>query len=181
MFVCLGDRNYSNILDSCGRNCQWRITLVQSLNAVPEALELGKFVPFRLNRLAEAVSQDLSKIYRHRFQLEIPEWRVLVTVGQGHDCTARHIGASTRMHKTRVSRAVAALEARDLIERVASAKDGREEPLRLSKAGRQVYASLVPQALQRERELLSCLSEAEQRQFAKALTRLENALGLDDK
>lgn len=155
--------------------------MAQSLNGQSEALELGKFVPFRLNRLAEAVSQDLSKIYRHRFQLEIPEWRVLVTVGQGHDCTAQHIGASTRMHKTRVSRAVAALEARDLIERVVSAKDGREEPLRLSKAGRQVYASLVPQALQRERELLSCLSEAEQRQFTKALTRLESALGLDDK
>ena len=153
--------------------------MTKAFKSPTQSLQLGNFVPFRLNRLAEAVSQDLSKIYRHRFQLEIPEWRVLVTVGQGQ-CTAQRIAASTRMHKTRVSRAVAALESRDLIERDASAKDGRELPLRLSKAGRQVYAALVPEALQRERELLSCLSEVERRQFAKVLTRLEKSLGLED-
>jgi DNA-binding MarR family transcriptional regulator len=146
----------------------------------PVILELGKFVPFRLNRLAEAVSQDLSKIYRHRFQLEIPEWRVLVTVGGSRSCTARYIAASTRMHKTRVSRAVASLETRDLIEKDVSARDGRELPLRLSKAGRRVYSALVPQALQRERELLSCLTEPEQRLFAKVLTRLETSLGVEN-
>jgi DNA-binding MarR family transcriptional regulator len=143
-------------------------------------LRLKDFVPFRLNRLAEAVSQDLSSIYRERFQLEIPEWRVLVTVGQSLHCTAQHIAASTRMHKTRVSRAVASLEARDLIERDTNADDGRELPLRLSTAGREVYASLVPQALAREREILSCLSDVERRQFEAALTRLESSLGLND-
>src|SRR6202035_5785899 len=106
-------------------------------------LQTKEFVPFRLNRLAGAVSQDLSSIYRHRFQLEIPEWRVLVTVGQSLHCTAQYIAASTRMHKTRVSRAVASLEARGLIERDTNANDGRELPLRLSTAGRQIYASLV--------------------------------------
>lgn len=147
--------------------------------AEPVSLELGEFVPFRLNRLAEAVSQDLSTIYRHRFQLEIPEWRVLVTVGGSGSCTAQYIAASTRMHKTRVSRAVASLEARDLIEKDVSEHDGREVPLCLSKAGRGVYASLVPQALQRERELLSCLTDSERRLFAKILTRLETSLGVD--
>jgi hypothetical protein len=34
---------------------------------------LANFVPFRLNRLADAVSQDLSEIYRDRFGLDIPE------------------------------------------------------------------------------------------------------------
>ena len=127
----------------------------------PVILELGKFVPFRLNRLAEAVSQDLSKIYRHRFQLEIPEWRVLVTVGGSRSCTARYIAASTRMHKTRVSRAVASLETRDLIEKDVSAHDGRELPLRLSKAGRRVFTRpFVPQALQRERQNCVLLDRA---------------------
>jgi DNA-binding MarR family transcriptional regulator len=154
--------------------------LSESANVSSEALELAKFMPFRLNRLAEAVSQDLSKIYRTRFQLAVPEWRVLVTVGQGSPCTAQHIAASTRMHKTRVSRAAAALEARGLIERVAGATDAREMPLRLAKAGRRVYMSLVPQVLQREREILSCLSGPERVRFANALARLENALGLGD-
>ena len=83
----------------------------------PDTLLLEYFVPFRLNRLAETVSVNLSGIYRNRFGLEIPEWRVLVTVGQREECTAQLVASSTRMHKTRVSRAVASLEARNLVSR----------------------------------------------------------------
>ena len=144
------------------------------------ALVLADFFPFRLNRLADAVSQDLSAIYRHRFGLEIPEWRVLVTVGQRRDCTAQHIAASTRMHKTRVSRAVAALEGRSLIERALNSDDGREMRLHLTKAGRRVYTALVPLALERERALLSCLPNAQRHDFIEGIARLEASLKLTD-
>ncbi|HWW79792.1 MAG TPA: helix-turn-helix domain-containing protein, partial [Steroidobacteraceae bacterium] len=75
-------------------------------------LQLGDFVPFRLNRLAAEVSEHLAEIYRARFGLDIPEWRVMATVGPERGCTAQHIARSTRMHKTRVSRAIAHLEKR---------------------------------------------------------------------
>jgi len=141
---------------------------------------LADFVPFRLNRLADAVSQDLSQIYRDRFGLEIPEWRVLVTVGQRHDCTAQLVAASTRMHKTRVSRAVASLGKRKLIERVPCADDGRELRLRLTKAGQRVHDVLVPLALERERTLLAKISDVHAQRFIAALAELEGALGLND-
>lgn len=141
---------------------------------------LANFVPFRLNRLADAVSQDLSQIYRDRFGLEIPEWRVLVTVGQRRDCTAQHVAASTRMHKTRVSRAVASLSKRKLIERVSCADDGRELRLRLTKAGQRVYDVLVPLALERERTLLAKLSKVHAQAFIAGLSELEGAMRLND-
>ena len=141
---------------------------------------LANFVPFRLNRLADAVSQDLSEIYRDRFGLEIPEWRVLVTVGQRRECTAQQVAASTRMHKTRVSRAVASLTKRKLIERVACAEDGRELRLSLTKAGYNVYEVLVPLALKRERTLLSKMSNVHSQAFIAALSELEGALGLNE-
>ena len=136
------------------------------------------FVPFRLNRLAAAVSQHLSAIYRGRFELDIPEWRVMATVGQDPRCTAQHIVASTRMHKTRVSRAIAHLLERGLIERVPRAADRREMQLRLSSPGRRMYAQLVPLALLRERALLACMSTRELRSFLTGLARLEGFLGL---
>jgi DNA-binding MarR family transcriptional regulator len=144
----------------------------------PDELLLADFVPFRLNRLADAVSRDLSEIYRHRFGLDIPEWRVLVTVGQRRDCTAQHIVSSTRMHKTRVSRAVASLEERLLIARTLNCNDAREMRLHLAKAGRRVYAALAPLALERERTLLSCLSNSQRQAFIAGLSRLEASLDL---
>ena len=107
------------------------------------SLHLPSFVPFRLNRLAVAASHYLSVIYRERFGLDIPEWRVLVTVGPERGCTARHIAGSTRMHKTRVSRAIAHLEELGLMDRTSSPQDRRQMPLRLSKAGRRLYQELV--------------------------------------
>jgi DNA-binding MarR family transcriptional regulator len=143
-------------------------------------LELAGFVPYRLNRLAVGVSNHLSDIYRERYGLDVPEWRVIATVGARHGCTAQHIAESTRMHKTRVSRAIAHLEERDLIERASSAADRREREVRLTKAGRRMYAELVPLVLERERELLGCLSKDQLRGFLAGMEALETFLGLEE-
>jgi DNA-binding MarR family transcriptional regulator len=142
------------------------------------SLQLGNFTPFRLNRLATGVSDHLAQIYKQRFGLEIPEWRVIATVGPVWTCTAQHIADTTRMHKTRVSRAISHLVKRGLIERTCNADDRREMELRLSKAGRAMYTELVPLSLERERALLACLSEEELRAFNESLERLEEFLGL---
>ncbi len=148
---------------------------------VPErSLELAAFVPFRLNRLASGTSQYLASVYQRRFGLDIPQWRVMATVGSRQDCTAQYIASSTRMHKTRVSRAIAELEGRQLIERVSSAQDRRERQVRLSKAGRRLYGELVPIALEREASLLACLPAEQQAGFLAALETLERFLQLEE-
>jgi DNA-binding MarR family transcriptional regulator len=143
-----------------------------------ERLLLARFFPFRLNRLAVAVSQHLAQIYRGAFALEIPQWRVIATVGEDHGCTAQFIAHSTRMHKTRVSRAIAQLRRRGLIERVPSQQDKRAMRLRLTRTGRALSGQLVPLALVRERQLLACLTSSERRVLAAALQRLEERLAL---
>lgn len=152
--------------------------MVTARSSARATLRLPVFVPFRLNRLASAVSEHLAASYRGRFALEVPEWRVMATVGQERGCTAQFIAASTRMHKTRVSRAIAQLRARGLIERAASNTDRREMQLRLSTTGRRMYAQLVPLALAREEQLLACMSAAERGAFLAALEQLESHLGL---
>jgi DNA-binding MarR family transcriptional regulator len=141
-------------------------------------LLLTHYTPFRLNRLAQGVSDHVAEVYKHKFGLEIPEWRVIATVGPMWSCTAQHIADTTRMHKTRVSRAIANLVRRELVERTSNADDRREMELRLTKAGRAMYTELAPLALERERALLACLNEDELRSFHEALDRLEEFLGL---
>jgi DNA-binding MarR family transcriptional regulator len=140
-------------------------------------LRLERFVPYRLNRLAAGVSNHLAAIYRG-LGLEIPEWRVLATVGEDGGCTAQHVADSSRMHKTRVSRAIARLRRRGLIARAPRAADRRALALRLTPAGRRLYAQLVPLALERERTLLRALTPAERRGFHAGLAALERVLRL---
>src|SRR5580704_17793674 len=151
-----------------------------SVSRLPETppLQLGDFVPFRLNRLAAEVSEHLATVYRERFGLDVPEWRVMATVGPERGCTAQYIAGSTRMHKTRVSRAIAHLEEKGLMTRVTSPADRREMELRLTQAGRRLYEELVPLALEREQTLLSCMTKEQLRAFTTGLDRLETYLGL---
>ena len=99
------------------------------------AIELEGFLPYRLNVLATLVSQSLAKVYGDRFGISIPEWRVLATLGQFREKTAREIGLHSHMHKTTVSRAVAALAERNLIARRPNREDMREAYLTMTPKG----------------------------------------------
>jgi DNA-binding MarR family transcriptional regulator len=142
-----------------------------------ERLALESFLPYRLNRLAEAVSRDFSGIYRERFGLTRPEWRLLATLGQYGTMTATEIGAHSSMHKTKVSRAVTALEARRWLTRRADTSDRRVEHLTLTNAGESAYRELVPLAREFERRLLGRLLQADQQAALAGLDALESAIG----
>lgn len=142
-------------------------------------LDLLKFVPFRLNRLAAEVSNALSVEYQQRHGLDIPEWRVLATIGFRKDpCSAQYIAHCTRTHKSTISRAVTALMQRRLIERAENSEDRREFRLQMTARGKALYEELIPQLLRREQEILSCLSAQERKDFASLLGKIENSLDL---
>lgn len=142
-------------------------------------LDLFKFVPFRLNRLAAEVSSALAAEYQTRYGLDIPEWRVLATLGFRNDaCSAQYIAHCTRTHKSTISRAVTALMKRQMVERVENADDRREFRLRLTRKGAALYEELIPRLLRREQEILSCLSAQERKNLATLLGKIEDSLEL---
>lgn len=142
-------------------------------------LDLFKFVPFRLNRLAAEVSSALSAEYQARYGLDIPEWRVLATLGFRNDpCSAQYIAHCTRTHKSTISRAVTTLMKRQMIERVENADDRREFRLRMTGKGKALYEELIPRLLRREQEILSCLSAPERKNLAALLGKVEASLDL---
>jgi DNA-binding MarR family transcriptional regulator len=142
-------------------------------------LDLFRFVPFRLNRLAAEVSAALSSEYRERYGLDIPEWRVLATLGFRNDaCSAQYIAHCTRTHKSTISRAVTTLMTRQLVERVENRDDRREYRLRMTRKGAALYEELIPRLLHKEQDILSCLSARERKDFALMLGKIEHSLEL---
>ena len=142
-------------------------------------LDLFKFVPFQLNRLAAEVSSALSAEYAVRYGLDIPEWRVLATLGFRHDaCSAQYIAQCTRTHKSTISRAVTALMKRQIVERVENEDDRREFVLRMTRKGNALYQELIPRLKRKEQEIMSCLSAQERKDFAHMLGKIEKSLGL---
>jgi DNA-binding MarR family transcriptional regulator len=142
-------------------------------------LDLFRFVPFRLNRLAAEVSSALASEYRERYALDIPEWRVLATLGLRNEaCSAQYISHCTRTHKSTISRAVTALMNRNLVERVENKEDRREFVLRLTRQGHALYSKLIPRLKRKEQEILSCLTAREKQDFARLLGKIEDSLDL---
>ena len=140
-------------------------------------LKLEEFLPYRLNVVASLVSQALSRIYADRYGIGVPEWRVLVTLGQFGMMTGKAIGAHSHMHKTKVSRAVALLEKRKLLARRVNREDMRESLLSLTPAGVAIYQRLVPVAADFARRLMEVIDPADRAAFERALTRLSESAG----
>jgi DNA-binding MarR family transcriptional regulator len=134
-------------------------------------LQLEGFLPHRLNVLSSLVSQALTQVY-DKYGIGIPEWRVLVTLGQFGVMTGKAVGAHTHMHKTKVSRAVAQLEARKFVTRKANRADLREAFLSLTPTGRSVYEELAPRAREFTEKLSEVISASDRSAFDRAVALL---------
>jgi DNA-binding MarR family transcriptional regulator len=135
-------------------------------------LKLEHFLPYQLNVVASLVSLALSRVYARRYGIGVPEWRVLVTLGQYGVMTGKAIGAHTHMHKTKVSRAVALMETRKLLVRRANRADMRESFLSLTAAGRAMYEEVAPHALDFAQRLTEILTPSDREAFDRALKQL---------
>jgi DNA-binding MarR family transcriptional regulator len=139
-------------------------------------LRLNSFLPYVLNNLAERVSGGLARIYSDDYQLSIPEWRVIANLAEHGTLNARQIVEFTSMEKSKVSRAVSNLSARGLVSQQRAQGDSRAKDLALTRAGRQLYGSIVPKALAWERDLLDELSSGEYRDLLYLLQKLGSRL-----
>jgi DNA-binding MarR family transcriptional regulator len=136
---------------------------------------LSQFLPYALNQAAEATSAEFQQHYRQKYGMLRTEWRVLFHLGRYGPLAAKEICARASLHKTKVSRAVSALERKRYLARAVQEHDRRHETLALTAAGSAVYGDLFQAAkaydamisrsfTAQEREILDrCLARIVQR------------------
>ncbi|MEL6170307.1 MAG: MarR family transcriptional regulator [Pseudomonadota bacterium] len=122
----------------------------------PFALE--QFLPYLLNLAAEECGRGFQAVYKSRYGMLRTEWRVLFHLGLHGEMTARDISMRARTHKTKISRAVAALELKRFLKRDRSTRDRRHEVLRLTSAGEAAFDDLSATASAFDAKLVARLA-----------------------
>jgi DNA-binding MarR family transcriptional regulator len=134
--------------------------------------DLSQFLPYALNQAAEATSVGFQTHYRQRYGMLRTEWRVLFHLGRYGPMTAKELCDRASLHKTKVSRAVHALEQKRFITRTPQERDRRNETLALTRRGQEVFADLYKAARKYDADLSSHFTAQEREILDRCLARI---------
>ncbi|HWU26033.1 MAG TPA: MarR family winged helix-turn-helix transcriptional regulator [Rhizomicrobium sp.] len=139
-------------------------------------LDLAQFIPYRLSVLSNRISNAFARAYSARFDMTIPEWRVMAVLGSADGLSARDVAERTAMDKVQVSRALARLVSKKRVQRAADMEDARFARLSLTPKGRAIYDEIVPLALGLEDTLVAALTPAERASLERIMAKLARQL-----
>lgn len=137
-----------------------------------EDFELSVFTPYLLNQAAEQQSRVFSNAYKNLYGMLQTEWRVLFHLGRYGAMTAKEISIRASIHKTKVSRAVRALEQKRFLGREVSHEDRRMERLTLRPAGQDAFNVLTAAAADYETALATRLGPEDMKHLKRLLMAL---------
>ena len=123
--------------------------------------DLTDFLPYLLNQAAEVRGREFQKVYKGRYGMLRTEWRVLFHLGRHGPMTASAIVEAAQSHKTKISRAVTALEKKRFLRRDTMEHDRRSEQLSLTPAGQRAYRDLAGFAQDYDAKLMAKLGASD--------------------
>jgi len=134
--------------------------------------KLDDFIPYKLAVVANRVSQSIGKLFETRFNIQIPEWRIIMALYSYGDLVFHEVVDRTSMDKARVSRAQRRMVDLGMIRTYGHPADGRKVILSLTPAGRKICENILPEAAEREAWFLAVLDEHEHLQLDVILDKL---------
>ncbi len=147
----------------------------RALRARPALGPVGRledFIPYKLAVVANRLSQSVGRLFEAEFDIQIPEWRILMALYAYGSLVFNEVVDRTSMDKARVSRAQKRLADVGLIATTTDPGDRRKLILALTAKGRRMCAEILPKAAEREHWFLQVLTHAEHRQLDVILDKL---------
>jgi len=142
--------------------------------AQKDEFALQSFLPYLLNQAAEESSLAFQQIYKDRYGMLRTEWRVLFHLGRYGNLSAKEISDRASIHKTKVSRAVRALEEKRFLARATSPEDRRSERLSLRPPGEEAFRVLTGAAQDYEAALVRKLGRRDTQKLKDLLLKLQD-------
>ena len=143
-----------------------------TVESMSDELILEDFLPYRMAVLSHTVSTTIAKVYEKKFNVSIPEWRVIAILGRFPGLSAVEVADRTMLDKVAVSRAVTKLIKNGRVDRQFADSDRRRSILNLSEEGQEVHNVIAPLALAFEQDLLQGISNDDFETFNLVVERL---------
>jgi DNA-binding MarR family transcriptional regulator len=139
-------------------------------------LDLDRYTVAYLVWIANKLSSGASRNYLQNFGVGVEIWRCLVLLAIHDSIAAQQISQVMGMDKASVSRCFKSMQSQGLIVMRLDASDGRVRIATLTPKGRALHDQILEMALERERALLSVLSESERETLLELLKRVHENL-----
>ena len=136
------------------------------------ALDLDAYIPAHLTFLANKISSSAATLYRTRFGVGIVDWRIMALLACEAWIASARICEATGLDKAAVSRSLAVLQKKGLVETKFQGENRRRRFLALTPEGIELHDRIVVIARRREDNLLRDFSTSERNLALDLLLRL---------
>jgi DNA-binding MarR family transcriptional regulator len=134
--------------------------------------QLSRLTSFRLRLLTNMYTKASALVYEREYGLTLNEWRVIALLDSAGAMSMLRLAEQAQFDRGLTSRIVGALIERGLVSRKSDVRDARTAVLQLTAEGGKLVQRVAPVALERNRQLLSCLTKKEQEIFEGVLDKL---------
>lgn len=121
-------------------------------------------------------TRSAARLYQKEYGVGATEWRMLVMLTRKPESSVSEASETIGIDKGAVSRALAAMEKKGLVEAIVPDGDARRRKWLLTKDGKALHATILDVAMTRQRKLLAGFSEQEVKDFNAYLTRFMHNL-----
>ena len=137
-----------------------------------KVLDLYQYFPFFLGTIANKWASTSSRLYLSKYGIGIGEWRVLASICSLEEASSLDVVNLISMDAGAVSRAVSQLQSKGYIREVEGRFRGRTKPYMLADSGKHVYGEIREIALEREKLLLSNLTDRERKELIRIMKKV---------
>jgi DNA-binding MarR family transcriptional regulator len=141
---------------------------------IADPLDLTEHLPFRVAVVSNLLALNRDWKIRELCDLEPREMRVLLNIGSYMPIKSADIAYQSRIDSYNVSRAVKALDNKNLIDIRRDKQSKNIKILALNEHGKELYKKLTSAMELRSRELESVLTDDETTSFYNALSKIED-------
>jgi DNA-binding MarR family transcriptional regulator len=135
--------------------------------------KLSDLLIYRLGRLYATAGAMTLRVCEGEFGIPRREWRLLAVLGEAGELQPSELATRAELDRARTSRALAGLQAKDLVVRQAVASDRRLARVCLTDRGRALHARMLPRVAAINSAILERLSDGDVAQLDRLLDALQ--------